>query len=156
MIRCPDCQHANPDDSAFCASCGASLTSGEQTLVHEAVAEPVELTAEQRELVAGVPVGIGVLVIERGATAGSRYLLDADTVTLGRHPSSDVLLDDITVSRRHASVTREDSSYRLTDVGSLNGTYVNHALVDDVLLRSGDTVQVGRFHFVFLVGTGAA
>lgn len=155
MIRCPDCQHANPDDVSACGACGASLTTGERTLVHETVVAPAELTAEQRELVAGVPAGIGVLVTERGATAGSRFLLDGDSVSVGRHPSSDVLLDDITVSRRHASVAREGEAYRLTDVGSLNGTYVNNALVDDVELRSGDSIQVGRFHFVFLVGTGA-
>ena len=156
MIRCPDCQHANPDDVAFCASCGASLTTGERTLVHETVVSERELSPEHRALVADVPSGLGVLVAERGATAGSRFLLDGDAVSVGRHPSSDVLLDDITVSRRHASIAREPNGYRLADVGSLNGTYVNNARVDDVALRSGDTVQVGRFHFVFLVGTGPA
>ena len=127
---------------------------GETTQAIDAVVGARELTPEQRELVADVPAGTGVLVAERGATAGSRVLLDADSVSVGRHPDSDVLLDDITVSRRHALITREQAGYRVTDVGSLNGTYVNNARVDDVALRNGDTIQVGRFHFVFLVGTG--
>lgn len=156
MIRCPDCQHDNTDDLAFCASCGSSLTSGERTLVHETLGQPEPLTSAQRELVADVPSGMGVLVVDRGPLRGSRYLLEREQTRIGRHPDSEVYLDDITVSRRHAAIAREGSGYRLRDVGSLNGTYLNNARVDEVALRPGDAVQIGRFHLVFLTGPQSA
>ncbi|MGD9797307.1 MAG: FHA domain-containing protein, partial [Acidimicrobiia bacterium] len=84
--------------------------------------------------------------------AGSRFLLDEDLVTAGRHPESHVFLDDVTVSRRHAEVIRSPGGYRVRDVESLNGTYVNRTRIDgDVDLRDGDELQIGRFKLVFLV-----
>lgn len=150
--RCPACEHDNADETEFCASCGASLANGEQTLAHEVVAAAPTLTPSQRALVADVPAGIGVLAVERGPNAGSRFLLDAERTTIGRHPDSDIFLDDITVSRRHASVSRDGDAYRLADVGSLNGTYLNDTRVDDMTLRAGDALQIGRYRLVFLVG----
>jgi pSer/pThr/pTyr-binding forkhead associated (FHA) protein len=152
VIACPSCRHENADDLAFCASCGAALNTGESTQVHAVLAAGRPLTPQQQALVADVPAGVGLLVVERGPNAGSRYLLDGDRTTVGRHPDSEVFLDDITVSRRHAALEREPGGYRLRDVGSLNGSYINDARIDDVLLASGDTLQIGRYHLVFLVG----
>jgi pSer/pThr/pTyr-binding forkhead associated (FHA) protein len=105
----------------------------------EVGAVPVELAA-----------GTGVLVVKRGPDTGARYPLDQAVVRVGRHPDSDIFLDDITVSRRHAEFVREAGVYRLRDVGSLNGTYLNRERIEERELTSGDEVQIGKFRLVFL------
>ncbi|KAA9394444.1 FHA domain-containing protein [Kocuria coralli] len=87
---------------------------------------------------------------------GSRFLLDTDQVTVGRHPEADVFLDDVTVSRRHAGFIRRENSYELVDENSLNGTYVNNDRVDSVLLNNGDEVRLGKFCFIFYRSTRTA
>ncbi|HEY5185107.1 MAG TPA: FHA domain-containing protein [Actinomycetes bacterium] len=96
--------------------------------------------------------GTALLVVQRGPNAGSRFVLEADVITGGRHPDSDIFLDDVTVSRRHAQFVRVPEGYRVKDVGSLNGTYVNRHRIDDVLLHTGDEVQVGKFRLVYFAG----
>jgi pSer/pThr/pTyr-binding forkhead associated (FHA) protein len=103
--------------------------------------------AEQPSLEALAP-GTALLVVSRGPNAGSRFLLDADAVTVGRHPDSDIFLDDITVSRRHAEFRRGDGGFEVVDVGSLNGTYVNRERVDRAVLGGGDEVQIGKYRLV--------
>jgi hypothetical protein len=93
--------------------------------------------------------GTALLVVSRGPNAGSRFLLDADVVTVGRHPESDIFLDDITVSRRHAEFRRGEGGFTVDDVGSLNGTYVNRDRVDHAPLAGGDEVQIGKYRLVF-------
>jgi pSer/pThr/pTyr-binding forkhead associated (FHA) protein len=105
--------------------------------------------------VAGVdalPAGSALLVVKRGPNAGSRFLLDRDTTSAGRHPDSDIFLDDVTVSRRHAEFRLESGEFQVVDVGSLNGTYVNREPVDSAVLANGDEVQIGKFRLVFLTG----
>jgi pSer/pThr/pTyr-binding forkhead associated (FHA) protein len=92
------------------------------------------------------------LVVRRGPNAGSRFLLDAETTTAGRHPESDIFLDDVTVSRRHAEFKQTSDGFAVRDVGSLNGTYVNRERIDETLLHAGDEVQIGKFRLVFLSG----
>jgi pSer/pThr/pTyr-binding forkhead associated (FHA) protein len=99
-----------------------------------------------------LPAGSALLVVKRGPNAGSRFLLDQDTTSAGRHPDSDIFLDDVTVSRRHAEFRREGRDFIVVDVGSLNGTYVNREPVDNAVLASGDEVQIGKFRLVFLTG----
>jgi pSer/pThr/pTyr-binding forkhead associated (FHA) protein len=99
-----------------------------------------------------VPPGSALLVVKRGPNAGSRFLLDRDTTSAGRHPDSDIFLDDVTVSRRHAEFRRDRGEFLVVDVGSLNGTYVNREPVDQAVLASGDEVQIGKFRLVFLTG----
>jgi len=96
----------------------------------------------------------GMLVVLQGAKAGARIALDADLIKVGRHPESDIFLDDITVSRRHAEILRDSTTYRVCDVGSLNGTYVNRDLVDEAELVDGDEVRIGKYKLVFAHGTG--
>ena len=96
-----------------------------------------------------------MLLVRSGPTAGSTFALDKDVVTAGRHPDSDSFLDDITVSRRHVEVLRRPGGYVVRDVGSLNGTYVNRARVEEGPLTDGDELQVGKFKLVFVAGTGA-
>ena len=117
--------------------------------------------AEQEEAGAPAPAeplaaGMALLVVQRGPNAGSRFLLESDVVTGGRHPDSDIFLDDVTVSRRHAQFVRVPEGYRVKDVGSLNGTYVNRHRIDDVLLHTGDEVQVGKFRLVYYAGPSAS
>ena len=88
-------------------------------------------------------------MVQRGPGAGSRYLLDSDLSTVGRHPESDIFLDDITVSRRHVEFRREEENFRVHDVGSLNGTYLNGDRVDDAELQNGDEVRIGKFRLIF-------
>lgn len=102
--------------------------------------------------VEGLPAGQALLVVKRGPNAGSRFLLDQDTTSAGRHPDSDIFLDDVTVSRRHAEFRKDSSSFTVVDVGSLNGTYVNREPVDSANLSNGDEVQIGKFRLVFLTG----
>ena len=99
--------------------------------------------------VEGLPEGQALLVVKRGPNAGSRFLLDQATTSAGRHPDSDIFLDDVTVSRKHAVFQADGESFVVRDVGSLNGTYVNRERIDSAVLRAGDEVQIGKFRLVF-------
>jgi pSer/pThr/pTyr-binding forkhead associated (FHA) protein len=100
----------------------------------------------------GAPQGSALLVVKRGPNAGSRFLLDQATTTAGRQPKSDIFLDDITVSRRHAQFRCVNAEFRVVDVGSLNGIYVNREPVDSAVLANGDEVQIGKFRLMFVTG----
>ena len=113
-------------------------------------------STDVRRAVEALPSGSALLVVSRGPNAGARFLLDADRTTAGRHPESDIFLDDVTVSRKHAVFLRERSGYRLRDVGSLNGTYVNRVRVDDAALADGDEVQIGKYRMTYYPHRGGA
>ena len=100
----------------------------------------------------GLPKGSALLVVKRGPNAGSRFLLDQPVTSAGRHRGSDIFLDDVTVSRRHAEFRWENDEFQVVDVGSLYGTYVNREAVDSAVLVDGDEVQIGKFRLVFLTG----
>ena len=99
-----------------------------------------------------LPPGMALLVVRRGPNAGARFLLDHDVTTSGRHPDSDIFLDDVTVSRRHAEFHRTATGFTVRDVGSLNGTYVNRERVESATLSNSDEVQIGKFRLVFIAG----
>ena len=99
-----------------------------------------------------LPPGTALLAVRRGPNAGARFLLDHDVTTSGRHPDSDIFLDDVTVSRRHAEFHREGGRFTVRDVGSLNGTYVNRERIEEAELIGGDEVQIGKFRLVFIAG----
>jgi pSer/pThr/pTyr-binding forkhead associated (FHA) protein len=122
----------------------ADLAGGRQP----SEAAPAEAAWKAEKL----PSGVALLAVRRGPTAGSRFLLDRDCVSAGRHPESDLFLDDVTVSRRHAEFRRENNEFRVVDTGSLNGTYVNRKPVDSAVLANGDEIQIGKFSLVFLTG----
>lgn len=94
------------------------------------------------------------MVVKRGPNTGVRFLLDTETIRAGRHPESDIFLDDITVSRRHAEFVTVDQATTVCDVGSLNGTYVNRERIEEAKLNSGDEVQIGKFKLLYLLATG--
>ena len=155
-MYCTNCGHKNPEGSNFCSSCGASLgdAGGKDTTITFA---PAELEADLEEEVHIAPEeledGRGVLIVKRGPNAGSKFFLDTDQTQIGRHPDSEIFLDDITVSRRHAEIRRSGERFAIHDVGSLNGTYVNRERVEEAGLRTGDEIQVGKFKLVFLGGS---
>jgi pSer/pThr/pTyr-binding forkhead associated (FHA) protein len=152
---CTNCGHKNPEGSNFCASCGTALAEpdGHDTTVMFMAGElDTELDEEIQISPEELEGGRGVLIVKRGPNAGSKFFLDTDTTAIGRHPDSDIFLDDITVSRHHAEIRRAASGFELHDVGSLNGTYVNRERVEEGDLRSGDEIQIGKFKLVFLTG----
>ncbi|MEV5569822.1 FHA domain-containing protein [Spirillospora sp. NPDC052269] len=169
-VYCTQCGHANPDDARFCSNCGTPLTrSGQQpppprespgestSTISIAGFEALDIEAGEpgppaasQVSVDALPPGTALLVVERGPNAGSRFLLDKDRTSAGRHPESDIFLDDITVSRQHAEFARQGAGFAVRDVGSLNGTYVNRQRIDQAGLSGGDEVQIGKFRLVFL------
>lgn len=112
-----------------------------------------EMTADDVSAVENLPGGSALLLVQRGPGAGARFLLDTDEVSVGRHPDSDIFLDDITVSRRHATFTRTGEGYQVRDLGSLNGTYVNRDRIErEIALNGGDEVQIGKFRLIYFAG----
>jgi pSer/pThr/pTyr-binding forkhead associated (FHA) protein len=107
---------------------------------------------EQLSGVEGLTPGTALLVVKRGPNAGSRFTLERDQVSAGRHPESDIFLDDVSVSRRHAEFRRVAEGYEVVDVGSLNGTYVNREAIESASLTNGDEIQIGKFRLVYLSG----
>ena len=157
---CTACGTENPAGSHYCASCGAAMP-GEYPPAVDATSQiavqgvlpevDTEFSAEAHQgAVDALTPGSALLVVKRGPNAGSRFLLDQDVTTAGRHPDSDIFLDDVTVSRRHAEFRREGSGYTVHDVGSLNGTYVNRERIEAAPLSGGDEVQIGKFRLVYL------
>jgi hypothetical protein len=157
-VFCNQCGHRNPPGSNFCSSCGASLNLAE---VEDTTMGHVVTPAEEREADDDLTVSpdelagnAALLVVRRGPNEGSKYMLDAEVTRAGRHPDSDIFLDDITVSRRHAEIIRRADGFHVLDVGSLNGTYVNRDRVEEAKLSNGDELQIGKFKLVFFTGQG--
>lgn len=147
---CPVCSVSNAVGANYCTACGAALPADDETATGSFPLLGVDVPAEGE---------VGQLVVTRGPTAGSRYALVEALTAIGRHPDSGIFLDDVTVSRRHAEIRRSsEGQYVLTDVGSLNGTYLDGERVEEALLREGAQVQVGKYRLVFVIGTlgGAA
>ena len=154
-VFCHNCGHRNPEGVNFCSSCGTALPQehSDTTVTLQPVDDHGEVPDEEASItLVEVPHGTGVLVVRRGPNVGVRYLLEQPVTGAGRHPESDIFLDDITVSRRHAEFRREDDGKMLVrDLGSLNGTYVNRERIEEQVLSPGDEVQIGKFKLVFLV-----
>ena len=161
-VYCARCGRASPEGARFCSHCGAPLVRagaerpGESTstislggadLADGDYEEPLAESAATEAL----PAGTALLLVKRGPNAGSRFLLDSELTTVGRHPGSDIFLDDVTVSRRHATLVNEGGRWRIEDGGSLNGTFVNRKRVDHADLEDGDEVQIGKYRMTFLL-----
>ena len=183
MPFCTQCGHQNHDGARFCSQCGSRLEAAtpapDQTGAPALGDSPSESTAtitfggptsagveaEHRETsslndadaaaVDALPPGSALLVVQRGPSAGSRFLLDTEVVSAGRHPDSEIFLDDVTVSRRHAEFRRTTDGFTVADVGSLNGTYVNRDRIDEVSLQGGDEVQIGKYRLVYFASHSA-
>lgn len=142
-LVCSRCGHPNSEAANYCSSCGFDLhRSIDETTEHHVI--------DFSEFESTEAITSASFVVKRGAKAGSRYSVDNPITRVGRHPDSDIFLDDVTVSRRHAEVRHEADAILIVDVGSLNGTYLNRARIESSNLRSGDEVQIGKFKLVFL------
>jgi pSer/pThr/pTyr-binding forkhead associated (FHA) protein len=152
-VFCNNCGHRNPAGSNFCSSCGNALSTPEEPATITFMPEPGDIDEEQSVTIPDLGEGSGMLVVKRGPNAGSKFMLESEVVRAGRHPDSDIFLDDITVSRRHAEFVRRPGGYVVRDVGSLNGTYLNRERIEERDLANGDEVQIGKFKLVFLAGS---
>jgi hypothetical protein len=161
-VYCARCGRPNPDDARFCSNCGTQLAGA-----GPGGARPGETTSTlslgrpedgdfgddlfpDSAAFGALPEGSALLLVMRGPNAGSRFRLEGDLTTAGRHPGSDIFLDDVTVSRRHAEFYRRGGFFTVRDVGSLNGTYVNRERIEEAELTGGDEVQIGKFRLLFL------
>ena len=151
-VFCNQCGHRNPETANFCSSCGAVLEhAGDTATITFRATDPAAEAEEELSVnLDDLAEGTGMLVVKRGPNAGSKFVLEGDVTRAGRHPDSEIFLDDITVSRRHAEFVRQGRAYLVRDVGSLNGTYLNRERLDEAQLTNGDEVQIGKFKLVFL------
>jgi hypothetical protein len=157
---CSRCGHLAEDRDHFCASCGAVLPPVEDAASQTGIlglrtateGDSAPLPAVDSTSVSGLGAGHAVLVVLRGPQEGARFDLDPATpsVVVGRSPESDLFLDDVTVSRRHAELHAVAGGWELVDAGSLNGSYVNRRRIDRQVLAGGDEVQIGKYRFVYL------
>lgn len=150
---CSACGKNNPEDSVYCSKCGAYLVTrehdGDTTITLTPVEADMELEEDIQIPEEELSAGAAMLVVKRGPRAGTRLVLTKDVTAAGRHPESDIFLDDITVSRRHVEIRRSEANFRIVDMGSLNGTYVNKLRVEEADLSSGDEIQIGKFRLIF-------
>ena len=156
---CTKCGHYNPDNSIFCARCGARFDQDDTSHGDSTVGLPAVESEAEEEVEVPLPTepleeGNALLVIKKGPDAGMSFTINRDLIVVGRHPESDIFLDDITVSRRHAEIRREGAAFELMDTGALNGTYLNRERIEASKLESGDEIQIGKFRLLFFAGTG--
>lgn len=107
------------------------------------------LSAQDRQAVEALPAGTALLIVRKGPNMGARFLLDSESTVAGRNPESEIFLDDVTVSRKHATFVRTEGGFLILDMGSLNGTYVNRELTEEAHLSNGDEIQIGKYRFTF-------
>ena len=146
-VFCNRCGHRNPPASGFCSACGSVLDVVDDRTITLAKVDPLQDAPGAADDVAvdlsDIPVGEAILVVRGGDDEGAWFGLRTQVTTVGRHPESDIVLDDITVSRRHSELRLVDGRYVVSDAGSLNGTYVNQQRIDSAVLAQGDELQVG-------------
>lgn len=147
MSRCPECGSEVHGWAKFCGECGARLNPTQSTVSYAPAF--FEEDSEESEEASDSAALIELDQVE--GTAGRRmHDVGADGVRIGRDYESNIVLDDVTVSREHAGISREERGFKIIDSGSLNGTYVNRVRVDSVYLRNGDEIQVGKYRFKFV------
>ena len=153
-VFCNRCGHRNPPTSGFCSACGSVLDLVDDRTITLTKVDPLQdAPGPDDDIVVDlddIAAGTAILVVRSGEEEGDYFVLSSAVTTIGRHAESTIVLDDITVSRRHSEIHKTDGRYLVKDAGSLNGTYVNQERVDVAELRQGDELQVGKFHLIFL------
>jgi pSer/pThr/pTyr-binding forkhead associated (FHA) protein len=147
MPTCPTCSFDNTDDSNYCRRCGSRLSTvdpNETTITYTAA------DREGLEVLGAQGIGTVLLIRAGGGREGEIIGLDADVLTVGRSPHSDLFLDDVTVSRHHARVLRDEGGFWVEDLNSLNGSYVNRKRIEQQRLFDSDELQIGKFKLVFV------
>ena len=147
MSSCPECGAPVTPEMKYCSECGSPLVHGQSTVSYSP-----SFIEEEDESNLEVDGAALIEIDQVEGTPGRRMhdLHTEETVVIGRGSSSEVFLDDVTVSRNHAEIRSGDGGFRIQDSGSLNGTYVNRVRVDAVDLRNGDEIQVGKYRFKFV------
>lgn len=152
-MYCPECGFHQSEAHRYCGRCGALLIVESQGTGE--ITGPLAISDAEAEAGAwqGPAIDGPTLAVRSGGPPGAVFPLEGDSVSIGRSPSADVFLDDVTVSREHAVISRSERGLVLRDLGSLNGTYVNRRRIEgDEVLEDGDEVQIGKFRLTFLAG----
>ena len=148
---CPECGFQNPEASKYCSRCGAALLvaeTGSETTMTFDIADD----GEEVDLLEALGItGPALVVRSGGGMAGQSFSPDEGQTLIGRSPECHVFLDDVTVSRRHAELTRDGDTFSIKDLGSLNGTYVNRRRIETAVLENDDEVQIGKYRMTFLL-----
>lgn len=153
-MTCAKCGSEASETAKFCSNCGAPLDNGDTTTFAVVDDNPdMQAPKVQADVTQGLAPGNALLMVRLGTGDASRFLIDLDVTTVGRHPESDIFLDDITVSRHHAKFVRVAGTLYLEDLGSLNGTYINRTLIDGrAQVRAGDEIQIGKYRATIALG----
>jgi pSer/pThr/pTyr-binding forkhead associated (FHA) protein len=156
-VFCNQCGHRNPPGSSFCSSCGSALDLQDDRTITLTAVDPLQDAPGDDVVVpmGDLPADGAVLIVRAGAQAGDRFTLSDGVTHLGRHPDSEIMLDDITVSRRHVEIEHTNEGWVVSDAGSLNGTYVNQERIDRAVLHHGDELQIGKFRLVLFERSNA-
>jgi pSer/pThr/pTyr-binding forkhead associated (FHA) protein len=150
-VHCPECGFQNPESSNYCSKCGALLIRDEPGNHTTMTFAPEDLVDEEGAALEDVPIeGTALVVRAGGGRQGETFPLEQDRIEIGRSPNAEVFLDDVTVSRSHAILSRDEAGYVIEDNGSLNGTYVNRRRVEKATLDDGDEVQIGKYRLTYL------
>lgn len=149
-VYCPECGFQNPETANYCSRCGALIVpeAGAETTMSFDVDEGAEESESLLETL-GI-TGPALVVRSGGGMAGQPFQPTGPLTLIGRSPECDIFLDDVTVSRRHAEISREDDTFTIRDLESLNGTYVNRRRIESTVLEDDDEVQIGKYRLTFL------
>lgn len=142
---CPVCQASVSENDAVCSQCGFKLLGATQKFQPLNLDDHVPSKKDEATFHA-------VLRVVRGPQAGVVYELTGDELTIGRNPQCSIFLNDMTVSRMHATFRREDGCFVVHDENSFNGVWVNNRIVQVKALKSGDFIQIGAFCLMFEEG----
>jgi hypothetical protein len=151
-IYCPECGFQNPEAANYCSKCGALLVKDEP-----GSETTMSYSPEDGDEDAGVALeelateGPALVVRSGGGRAGEHFVPQGERTTIGRSPDCDIFLDDVTVSRKHAVLLQQDGTFRIEDLGSLNGTFLNRKRIESAeTLENGDELQIGKYRLTFL------
>jgi hypothetical protein len=149
VVYCQECGFQNPESANYCSRCGALLSRGEPAAETTQTFSPEEVGDHLEHEDFGLE-GPALVVRAGGGRAGESFKPTGDRTRIGRSPDCEIFLDDVTVSRNHAVLVRENGKFRVEDQGSLNGTFVNRKRIDNAPLVEGDELQIGKYRMTFI------